>query len=158
MRQQTKSNKRNQKKGTRKHGRKVCGGYPQKASANFLFEKMHTSPNLKVRVFVNDKPDMPKSMIDFGALSSLISFYMTKMNEQISVIKNGDVKPPRILKSVNFYLDNREVPIFEYPPKKIVQCKNHPKSKLQVTEVELINDNKNEEEKNRKGEKKGNNK
>ena len=111
---------------------------------------MHTSPNLKVRVFVNDKPDMPKSIIDFGALSSLISFYMTKMNEQISVLKNGDVKPPRILKSVNFYLDNREVPIFEYPPKKIVQCKNHPKLNLQVVEAELINDTKNEEGKNRK--------
>tara|TARA_B100001173_G_scaffold211479_1_gene182516 strand:+ start:346 stop:789 length:444 start_codon:yes stop_codon:yes gene_type:complete len=147
MRKQTKSNKKIQKKGTRKY-RGKGGGYPKKATANFLFEKMHTSPNIKVRVFVNDKPDMPNSMVDFGALSDLTSFYMEKVNEQLSVLKMGDVKPPKILKSVNFYLDNKDVPIFEYPPKKIQHCKNHPKSKLHKVESTLIKDENKEKNEN----------
>lgn len=112
MKKYTRQN-RNSRPKKKRTLRKRKGGDNKNVGAHFIFEKMHTSPNIRARVFVKNKPKMPTNIIDFGALSKMINHYVQEVNEQISIIKEGDKKDKKMVKTINFYMDNAQIPIFQ---------------------------------------------
>jgi hypothetical protein len=112
----------------KKHGRKTQrkykkkGGYIRKEKITLLFEKQHTSPNISSIIRVYTKPTIPMSIIDFGALSQLINFYMERVEEQLATMKYGSIGPPQVMDTVDLYFNDKDIPIFNYPEKKIQHC------------------------------------
>jgi len=137
----------------KKHGRKTRrkykkkGGYIRKEKITLLFEKQHTSPNISSTIRVYTKPTIPMSIIDFGALSQLANFYMEREEEKLAILKYGNIGPPQVMDTVDLYFNDKDIPIFNYPEKKIQHCNKPQKSEKKIAE-EMLNkdDNKESEE------------
>ena len=108
---------------------KTKGGRKTKKQIRLLFENMHTSPNIKSTIRVYSKPEIPNSIIDFDALSHLIKYYTENIDEQIEVLKKGDVKPPKKERIINVYINEEDIPIFNDSDREIKQCNQTSDSK-----------------------------
>jgi hypothetical protein len=128
----------------KKHGRKTQrkykkkGGNIRKEKITLLFEKQHTSPNISSTIRVYTKPTIPTSIIDFGALSQLTNFYMEKVEEKLATLKYGNIGPPQVMDTVDLYFNDKDIPIFNYPEKKIQHCNKPQKSEEKIAE-EMLN-------------------
>ena len=132
----------------KKHGRKTQrkykkkGGYIRKEKITLLFEKQHTSPNISSIIRVYTKPTIPMSIIDFGALSQLANFYMEKVEEKLATLKYGNIGPPQVMDTVDLYFNDKDIPIFNYPEKKIQHCNKPQKSEEKIAQKMLNEDDK----------------
>ena len=132
----------------KKHGRKTQrkykkkGGYIRKEKITLLFEKQHTSPNISSTIRVYTKPTIPMSIIDFGALSQLINFYMERVEEQLATMKYGNIGPHQVMDTVDLYFNDKDIPIFNYPEKKIQHCNKPQKSEDKIAQKVFDKDDK----------------
>jgi uncharacterized protein YozE (UPF0346 family) len=96
----TKHKLRLNKKNTTRTKRKGGNRDITKKQINMVFENMHTSnkddPKYNIRIQVYSDTPIPKSALDFYALSQLFGSYTADVDEQLSLIKDGPVKPPKI--------------------------------------------------------------
>ena len=75
-----------------------------KKQINMVFENMDTTstgPKFNVRIQVYSDTPIPKSALDFDALSQLFGSYIADVDEQISIIKDGPIGPPRKERIIN---------------------------------------------------------
>ena len=103
-----KNNRKSKKRPIKKtqSKRKYKGGYRNdRYGAKFLFEKMITSPGIKVRIFTEDGLVIPKNAIDFNAIWEISQHKTQKVDEQLSEIKEGKTTPPKNMKVINFYVN-----------------------------------------------------
>ena len=96
--------------------------------------------SIPVRVYT--KPTIPISIIDFGALSQLANFYMEKVEEKLATMKYGNIGPPQVMDTVDLYFNDKDIPIFNYPEKKIQHCNKPQKSEKETAEEMLNKDDK----------------
>lgn len=107
-----KNNRKSKKRPIKKtqSKRKYKGGNRNhRYGAKFLFEKMITSPGIKVRIFTEDGLVIPKNVIDFNAIWDIIQHKTQKVDEQLSEIKKGKTTPPKRMKVINFYVNKNDI-------------------------------------------------
>ena len=89
--------------------KKKRGGRQATKEVRMVFENMHTSDknyNIKVQVYSEDS--IPQSALDFDALSDLMNSYMANVDEQLSILKDGPIGPPKKERIIKIHAKDKD--------------------------------------------------